>query len=87
MKNKGRKYRVETETIQQAQTVEAHCNEIIFINKSGLGNIVFVDGMPLDGDQFILDGGHADEWNESRYVITATPATFTLVIRRKIYTN
>lgn len=84
---RGRKYRIETETIQKAGTVEAHCNEIIFINKSGVGNIVAVDGMPLDGDQWLFDGGHADEWNNTRYVVTSSVVGFTLVVRRKIYTS
>jgi hypothetical protein len=82
---KTRPYKVETELVQEAGAVEAHANEIIFINKSGAGVTVKIDGFPLDNNEFLFDGGHAAEWNNTRYAVTGSSASFRLFVRRKIY--
>ena len=79
------KFRVETEVIQTAITVEANCNEIIFINKSAPGVVIQVNGYPIAVDEFMLDGGHILEKNETRYTVTASAANFQLFVKRKIY--
>ena len=80
-------YKVETEVLQIAGATESNCNEIIFINKSGAGITVQVDGFPLDNNEFLTDGGNIGEMNKSRYNITASAAAFRLYVRRKIYTK
>ena len=78
-------YKVETEVLQVPGATESNCNEIIFINKSGAGIIVSVDGFPLDNNEYLLDGGNIGELNKSRYNITSSAANFRLYVRRKIY--
>jgi len=79
------KFKVETETIQSAITVESNCNEIIFINKSAPGVIIQVNGYPIAVDEFMLDGGHIAEKNVTRYVVKASAPNFQLFVKRKIY--
>jgi hypothetical protein len=81
------KTKIETEVIQQAGAVEAHCNTIQFINKSLPGVIVMIDGFPLATGDVLEDAGYTNEFNHTRYNVTAGAATFRLFIRRKIYTN
>ena len=78
-------FKVETEMIQSAITVESDCNEIIFINKSAPGVIIQVNGYPIAPDEFMLDGGHIAEKNVTRYIVKSTAANFQLFVKRKIY--
>lgn len=79
------KFTVTTETLVKGAAVEANCNEIIFINKSGVGTTIFVDGMPLDNNEFLVDGGNVNEFNVSRYQISSSATALRVIIRRKIY--
>lgn len=79
------KFKVETETIQSAITVESNCNEIIFINKSAPGVVIQVNGYPIAPDEFMLDAGHITEKNVTRYIVKSTAANFQLFVKRKIY--
>ena len=81
------KTKVETEVVTVAGNVEANCNTIQFINKSFAGVVVSIDGYPLAQNDVLEDVGQVEEFNHSRYVVTASAATFKLYIRRKIYTN
>jgi len=78
-------FKVETEMIQTALTVEANCNEIIFINKSAPGVVIQVNGYPIAPDEFMLDAGHIYEKNVTRYIVKSTAANFQLFVKRKIY--
>jgi len=79
------KFKVETETIQSAITVESNCNEILFVNKSAPGVVIQVNGYPIAVDEFMLDAGHISEKNVTRYVVKASAANFQLFVKRKIY--
>ena len=78
-------FKVETEMIQSAITVESDCNEIIFINKSAPGVVIQVNGYPIAPNEFMLDAGHIFEKNVTRYVVKASAANFILFVKRKIY--
>lgn len=79
------KYKIETETIQLPGAVEAHANEVTFINKSLPGVIVSIDGFPLAAGEGRTDTGNIYEYNTTRYNVTASAATFKLFVLRKIY--
>lgn len=80
-----KRYTVETQLVQAPGTIRSNCNSIIFINKSGPGVIVSVNGYPIGPDEFSLDGGNFDEINETVYNVTANAANFTLYIKRKLF--
>jgi hypothetical protein len=80
-----REYRIETELVTIPGAVEANANSITFINKGAPGDIIQIDGFPLNYQDTLLDDGNQDEKNKSRYLVTANVTTFRLYIRRKIY--
>jgi len=80
-----KKFKIETELIQIAGACEANCNEITFVNKSALGVVVQIDGYDMAAGDTRTDTGNFDEQNTSRYVITASSASFRLFVLRKIY--
>lgn len=79
------KYKIETEVIQTAGAVEAHANEVTFINKSLPGVVVSIDGFPLAAGEGRTDQGNVYEYNQTRYNVTATAVNFKLYVLRKIY--
>ena len=78
-------FTIETEMIQAPAQVESNCNEILFVNKSAAGVVIQVNGYPIAPDEFMLDSGHINEENKTRYNVTSTTANFILYVKRKIY--
>lgn len=81
----NRNYRVETEPVSSEGVIDAKSsNELIFINKGTA--TAEIDGFPLLPNEFITDGGNADEINQTRYRINWPGVGTRLVyVRRKFY--